>query len=752
MNGAAEAILEELLQSSIAQQAILQRLAASFSSTSASAPSAGLAGMGRAATAASVAITVLQKGFDMLSGLVSSLGSLLGQTIGHFVTLGSNLYDFAKQAAYGTAQLSGFIDVFRDLPLVGKAFQLLSGVMKYQEELLGVYRNLSNSGATFGGSLVSMNHAANQAYMTLGEFSKVVTNNSDLFAGLGAGLVDKGIVAFVDANSKLMGPDSEYSQSILGLGVSAEQASEFLTTTMRSQGFKDKQATATSDQLAKYTNEYVKTLDEMSRLTGIRRDQLDAEVKKAEQDQLWQTFTDGLDSASAAAAQNMIAMAAPFGTAAVEEVKNRLRGLDTPISEAGTNLAIMSGGASLAGEGLRKALNGTAEDQKSAMNKYLGGVATASGAMVKAVGTTGQAAGVLGNMLSPEFQKVARMMQAGGLTFEEAMKKASEAQAAAAKGPAAALAKAQQDVKIFGSHMNDIFMKLISPITGPLIALSGGLMKSVDNFISSDGFNKAIEEVTKIMDNVIKWMGSAFESISKAFGKDHNWKAAIEETFRQVGQGFSNVWEYLEPGFKLVWQSMKPVIVNMFKEIFGAMKDVLIGPEITKENQSGFERQNEINKSVMSAGERTSTFFAEFLEGALGLVNSDLAKRVAAGRIQSDTEAGIKDKRLTAGADGKTDVGSAVAKTRHSGTIGMTGNWWEKSDATLNVQAGESVVTQAQMDQIVNTASQSGMAQSIQQLNSLTAQMLSVMKQTAENTKRTYDATRALNGDLFQVA
>lgn len=56
------------------------------------------------------------------------------------------------------------------------------------------------------------------------------------------------------------------------------------------------------------------------------------------------------------------------------------------------------------------------------------------------------------------------------------------------------------------------------------------------------------------------------------------------------------------------------------------------------------------------------------------------------------------------------------------------------------------------MDQIVNTASQSGMAESIQQLNSLTAQMLAVMKQTADNTKRTYDATRALNGDLFQVA
>jgi hypothetical protein len=595
-----------------------------------------------------------------------------------------------------------------------------------------------------------MNSAANQAYMTLGEFSKVVGNNADLFSGLGAGNVDRGIVAFVDANKRLMGPDSEYSQGILGLGVSAEQASEFLTTTMRSQGFKDKQSTATADQLAKYTNEYVKTLDEMSRLTGVRRDQLDAEVKKAEGDQLFQTFKDGLDSASSAAVQNMLAMAAPFGTAAVEEVKNRLRGLDTPITEAGTNLAIMSGGASLAGEGLRKALKGTAEEQQAAMSRYLGNIATATGGLVKSVGTVGQAAGVLGNMVPAEFQRISRIMQAGGLTFEQAMKKSAEEAAKAAKGPAGAFAQAQQNVKLFGSNINEIFMRLIAPIVGPLTEFSSVLLKSITSFTSSEGFNKTIEAVTKIMDDVFKWMGNAFTSISKAFGKEQNWKAAIEETFSQVAKGFGNVWKFLEPGFIIIWESMKPIIVNMFKDIFRLMKDALIGPEVTKENEASFVKQNEINKSVMTVGERTATFMAEFLEGALGLVNSDLAKRIAADRVISDTKAGIATGRLNPGKDGNK-VGE-VTPTRHSGTIGMTGNWWEKKDATLEVQAGESVVTQSQMDQIVNTASQSGMAQSIQQLNSLTAQMLAVMKQTADNTKRTYDATRALNGDLFQVA
>jgi hypothetical protein len=744
MNGVSEALLEELLKSNQAQVAILQKLANSFSSTNASSPTAGLAGMSKATTGVNIALNVLQSGFNLLSGLLSRMGSIVGQTIGHFVNLSENLFNFAKQAAYGTAQLSNFIEVFKDLPLVGRAFQLFAGVIRYQEELLGVYRNLSNSGATFGGSLQAMNSAANRAYMSLGEFAKVVGNNSDLFSGLGAGNVDRGIVAFVDANKRLMGPDSEYSQGILGLGVSAEQASEFLTTTMRSQGFKDRQATATADQLAKYTNEYVKTLDEMSRLTGVRRDQLDAEVKKAEGDQLFQTFKDGLDSASSAAVQNMLAMAAPFGTAAVEEVKNRLRGLDTPITEAGTNLAIMSGGASLAGEGLRKALKGTAEEQQAAMSRYLGNIASATGGLVKSVGTVGQAAGVLGNMVPAEFQRISRIMQAGGLTFEQAMKKAAEDSAKAAKGPAGAFAEAQQNVKRFGSNMNEVFMKLIGPLVEPLVKFSGGLLESINTLISSDGFAAVVDKVTKTMTKMIEWAGGAFKKISDAFG-DGDWKKAFSEAFKQLKEGLGNIWEVIKPTMVELWNTvLKPAFVGLLDLMWGAFKEWLFGPSAQQlQDQGQQKKEQKVAVRVDEAYYKNQA--TEQLAGKEGVTTiqiNELAKKL---KEQAIAENEAEMRRLNA-------RNQAQPPVRHSGTIGMTGNWWEKKDATLAVQAGESVVTKSQMDQIINTASQTGMAESIQQLNSLTAQMLAVMKQTADNTKRTYDATRALNGDLFQVA
>jgi hypothetical protein len=90
-----------------------------------------------------------------------------------------------------------------------------------------------------------------------------------------------------------------------------------------------------------------------------------------------------------------------------------------------------------------------------------------------------------------------------------------------------------------------------------------------------------------------------------------------------------------------------------------------------------------------------------------------------------------------------------MPEIRHGGTIGMTGHWWEKESATLNVQAGESVVTQDQMRQIVDTASQSGLADAINRLNNMTAELIKATKQVAANTAATVDATKSLSGNLW---
>jgi hypothetical protein len=404
----------------------------------------------------------------------------------------------------------------------------------------------------------------------------------------------------------------------------------------------------------------------------------------------------------------------------------------------------MSGGASLAGEGLRKALKGTAEEQQAAMSRYLGNIASATGGLVKSVGTVGQAAGVLGNMVPAEFQRISRIMQAGGLTFEQAMKKAAEDSAKAAKGPAGAFAEAQQNVKRFGSNMNEVFMKLIGPLVEPLVKFSGGLLESINTLISSDGFAAVVDKVTKTMTKMIEWAGGAFKKISDAFG-DGDWKKAFSEAFKQLKEGLGNIWEVIKPTMVELWNTvLKPAFVGLLDLMWGAFKEWLFGPSAQQlQDQGQQKKEQKVAVRVDEAYYKNQA--TEQLAGKEGVTTiqiNELAKKL---KEQAIAENEAEMRRLNA-------RNQAQPPVRHSGTIGMTGNWWEKKDATLAVQAGESVVTKSQMDQIINTASQTGMAESIQQLNSLTAQMLAVMKQTADNTKRTYDATRALNGDLFQVA
>jgi hypothetical protein len=99
--------------------------------------------------------------------------------------------------------------------------------------------------------------------------------------------------------------------------------------------------------------------------------------------------------------------------------------------------------------------------------------------------------------------------------------------------------------------------------------------------------------------------------------------------------------------------------------------------------------------------------------------------------------------------DKRGDSQNSRQIVRHSGTIGMTGNWWEKEDANLSVQAGESVVTQSQMDQIVDTASQKGLAEALQRVNSTQVAMIAVLNRIANASEQNVNATKDLNGNLW---
>jgi hypothetical protein len=94
------------------------------------------------------------------------------------------------------------------------------------------------------------------------------------------------------------------------------------------------------------------------------------------------------------------------------------------------------------------------------------------------------------------------------------------------------------------------------------------------------------------------------------------------------------------------------------------------------------------------------------------------------------------------------------ATPRATGSLGMTGklfeNWGAGTQAILH--GTESVMTPEQMISMVSGAANSELINTLRDLNNTNAQLLVQAKITAENSRRTYDAVKVLNPDLFQMA
>ena len=292
MNGATEATLQDLLRAAEARNVTLEKILAALTSGAGGGgggggAAGGLAGIAKSAGPASAALSALGTVVGGVGSLIGSVLGVMGNILGKVVTgltdTARHLKDLAIQAAEGTVRMSELFNAFRDLPFfLGNLASLFSGIIGYYERQLDVYVKLTQSGASFSGSLDIMRAAAAKSNLTLSEFSSVVSANSEVFAMMGD-TVQGGITRFADAQSKLMGPGSKYYESIIGLGVTNEQAAKYMTSTIIAQGYMNNKQKLTTEQLAAQTYSYIVQLDTLSKLTGKRKEQVDEEVRRYEQ-------------------------------------------------------------------------------------------------------------------------------------------------------------------------------------------------------------------------------------------------------------------------------------------------------------------------------------------------------------------------------------------------------------------------------------------------------------------------------------
>jgi hypothetical protein len=771
MNGATEATLAELLREAQKQNANMEQLLKLMGSAGGSGGAGGgIQGLGRSATAASSALSTLANtASNILSGAFNMLTNVLGKVVTGFTDTLKNLYDFAKASAMGTARLSDFYNAFKDLPFfIGSLASIFADMVRYSEQLLDMYRDLTKAGASFGGDLFEMRNAAARAHLSMGEFAAVINSNSQMFATM-SGNVQKGINFFVDSQEKLMGPGSPYAKSILGLGLTAGEAANYLTTMMAAQGSMANRSKMTADQLAKQTNDYIVELDTLSKLTGIRREQIDAEVKATEADQVFQRFLDSLSPEQAAKANTLIAQAfATGGKGAKEQMMASLRGVDVPLTDAAKQFAVASQGASLQQYAkMRELMNDQSVSNEELKKRGLRSQAEVSQSILAFTDKMGpQLQAVLGSMVPQEALKFARSIKKltdTGMNLDQAIATIQKQQKTQAQGGAAALALAEQNIKNFGNMIMVLFNTVLGPVMSRLTEWGNKLTEWL--MTSPEKMEAPVKKITEFLDKIFfpqlekigAWFGVTFKQLIGSQNIDEFWK----NFNTRMADGWKNIKEVLGPPFRALWDSVKPELITGLKSMFEIMLD-MIGDWVyektglgelskdRKERESALQTEN--YKKWEEAIKRSTDVF-----GATGQFNRGIVKN---GDDKEKYQ--LYKQQISEGKWFSPDLRNNQMDTRRLdnrdfGTLGVTGNLFEKKSGPVNIQEGETVMTPDQVQKLVQNASasgggaNSGLIDELRRLNNQTADVLKYIKDTAENTRKTVDATRGLNGNLFPI-
>jgi hypothetical protein len=407
----------------------------------------------------------------------SSVSGLDKMATGAATGLG-NLYN---QLISGEPSISGVLAGFQNLPFgigaVAKGFSMLA---QFQETNMKTYQQISQSGANFSGSLTDLRMASANAYVTLEQFGNIIKNNSQTLAKMG-GSVNDGAVAFASMSNQLI--SSPLGSKLLSLGYSTEDVNNSMLNYIANTGGRTKEELANTAKITASTAEYLTELDKVTQFTGVNRKAMEEEQKKAAAQAAFQRKMQSLGEEEKAKLQAAYDKAAASGIAgATDAVMSAALGMPPLTKEA----------QQLAGT-LPDAYNGLTTMTNTAMKTgtTMGDVNKANANFVmgavqnsQRLGATGDALSLQGNKTITSAIALENQMKAKGIKtaddYNNAMGEISKNQSKQAQSQAADVADAQKTLKEFGQVLLQLINPIVSALTpalkylGPLLVGLGG--------------------------------------------------------------------------------------------------------------------------------------------------------------------------------------------------------------------------------------------------------------------------------------
>lgn len=760
MNGATEATLQELLLIARQMNVNLEKFTSSIGSGSSGGGSTGgglggLASVAKFAGPAGMALGALSTAASLVGAVFETIGNIVGKVVTGLVDTVKNLFEFAKSAAMGTAKLSDLYDAFKDLPFfIGTVAHIFADIIRYSEQLLVTYQQLTKVGAGFSGDLFKMREAAARSGLSMQEFADVISNNSQVFASMGLS-VQAGIDKFTQASGALIGPGSKFSKDLLGLGYTARDIADGLTTVLARETASGLKNGLTADQLADRTKNYLTELDELAKVTGKSREEQDKKNKELANDQSFQIFRAQLSEGSKATLDSLTTLGSALGPGVEEAIKGGAQGLIAPMTDAGIDFQTTSRGmyTEIATTVRNLIQSGVPIDQaRQIINEKL----TKAGRNMAEFsgGLNDQTRALTANMLNSnsEMARIGIIMKRDNVTFEEALRRARDLQKDQAKGNAGSLATAEQNIRNFGNVIMGFVSQILSPVTNVLADwgkritewMTDGAGKLTEKFQGVvDWFQKNLEPAIK---EVEKWFIETFEYLTKNDNKSF-WTKLGEK----VSEGLSIIWKTLEPAFQVMWDKVEPVIERAFSLMIDKMWEIIkdkLNPLSDSQNTKDWKKATE---DTLKRSDELGKSFKQFL---------DQQKQQAVEFAGPDGIPYIKDdyqylqdfqkgegKKFYPSLNQTAPEGKATGGPIRAGQY-LVG---EKGPELINTASSGNVITNDNINALMARASESDktLTRLMEMLNIQNRQIVSLMSEMTDYTKRNNDALQDIAGDAF---
>jgi hypothetical protein len=641
----------------------------------------------------------------------------------------------AKELAYGNARLGDFAEAIFD------GSNAMVDLTRYLDSNIDNLRELSSAGASFNNSLVDMLDASVKSGMRLGQFQQFVSNSTESLAAFG-GTVTSGAKSFGKFSKDFR---SGTGKRLFEMGLTVNDINDSLLSYAEIERRRTGENIRNDAVTRQNALEYSKTVEELTKVTGLQRDQIEESLQKQVQEARVRNMQSKLSG---------------------QELRNFQKNLAFIDEKIGGEMAL----------GIRDIMDGVAQTEPGiAIQNQLGA------SFVDFAQRMGR-----GEVTHDEFLK---RMASSGKTLDARSKKYAAEQLTAmesAGGAVGAIAtlynetyklldmqalnadkagdEGEQTDKVTASLMNfdesitALRTQAIDVITTTLTK-DNGLIKSFENLgdTASDKFSPAIENISTQLGNMMTDFGSLSLSIIGPEGGAVSVIDRLTAALDNIPDNLTNIFgdggllgeaiTNIKTEFNGVGTAIAGAIAIEAKNIFGNIFGGFAGSDLSEDSVTNLVKKFKDDPTKLSSEERSDlvrTLLSESrqkeggLAGFLDTVSKQTGLSALSDLLNYDGQLGIDNDQLS-------NIISIAG--RNIGTLKATGKTTEPADITAKLHKGERVLNP---QEAAAYNSQTGAGGTIQQLNTTMNQAVSLLQTIAMYQGQTAKSVAGIGTDYYR--